>query len=168
VEKQKADNRTMGTLIAIPWSGSMELRTSDYKETGVAFLGVYHSGATPDAKTKDNARRITSLWNAAEELKISTEAVEEGAIQKAFKACDDADTAFATINICDNLSPQARQALKETSKGFTGESARDKSLLKELIGKALKEAWAAVQEALITLKPESAYAEAVKKRRTVL
>lgn len=55
------------------------------------------------------------------------------------KALDEADTAFAVINICDGLTPQARGALKE--------------------------AWRVVQEALAKAKPGSGYAEAVKKVR---
>ena len=134
--EKDTDKRTRGTLITIPWDGRMELRTSDNSEIGVAILGSTEHGAIPNGRTRDNARRIVSLWNAAEELKISTEAVKGGALQKAFKACDDADTAFAVINLCDDLTPQAR--------------------------KALKEAWASVQEALIALKPDSAYAQAVQ------
>ncbi len=135
-EESKKDKRTIGSLENIPWDGSMEIRASDNSEMGVAYLGNVGDGAIPTGKTRDNARRFVALWNAAEELNISTEAVKEGALQKAFKSCDTADTAFATINICDNLTPQAKQALKE--------------------------GWAAVQEALIALKPDSAYAEAVK------
>ena len=55
------------------------------------------------------------------------------------KALDEADTAFAVINICDDLTPQARGALKE--------------------------AWRVVQDALAKAKPGSAYAEAVKEVR---
>jgi len=56
------------------------------------------------------------------------------------KALDEADTAFAVINICDNLTPQARGALKE--------------------------AWRMVQDTLAKAKPGSAYVEAVKEVRT--
>lgn len=49
---------------------------------------------------------------------------------------DECDTAFAVINICDSLTPQAKTALKE--------------------------AWAKVQEMKIADKPKSTYAEAVR------
>lgn len=56
-----------------------------------------------------------------------------------FKAIDEADTAFAVVNICDDLTPQARSCLKK--------------------------AWPLVQNARLLLKPNRIYAEAVKEAR---
>lgn len=55
-------------------------------------------------------------------------------------AIDEADTAFAVINMCDDLTPQAKSALRE--------------------------AWAKVQAILVKLSPDGALAEAVKETPT--
>jgi hypothetical protein len=53
-----------------------------------------------------------------------------------FKTIDEADTAFAVMNICDDLTPQARSCLKK--------------------------AWPLIQDAKVLLKPNGIYAEAVR------
>ena len=55
-------------------------------------------------------------------------------------AINEADTAFAVINMCDDLTPQAKSALRE--------------------------AWAKVQAILVKLSPDGALAEAVKETPT--
>jgi hypothetical protein len=56
------------------------------------------------------------------------------------EAINEADTAFAVINMCDDLTPQAKSALRE--------------------------AWAKVQAILVKLSPDGALAEAVKETPT--
>lgn len=96
--KTKETARTTGELIGIGWDGVIEIRKKDNTEVGIASLGSHEDGAIPTAKTRENAGRFIALWNAAENLRISTEAVKNGALQKVVKACDEADTAFVVIN----------------------------------------------------------------------
>lgn len=58
------------------------------------------------------------------------------ASREMFTAIDEADTAFAVLNLCDDLTPQAKSALRS--------------------------AWAKVQAVLVALSPDGALAEAVK------
>jgi hypothetical protein len=58
-------------------------------------------------------------------------------------ACDEADTAFAVLNVCDGLTPQARRALRE--------------------------AWVLVHEAIGAWRgPDSVHARAARENRAVL
>lgn len=56
-----------------------------------------------------------------------------------YEALDEADTAFATIQICDGLSPQARAALGV--------------------------AWTKVQDAIAMARPDSNYAKVIREIR---
>lgn len=46
-----------------------------------------------DAEADNNTARIVALWNAAEELGLTTEAIEAGAIQAAFDSQAEIDVA---------------------------------------------------------------------------
>jgi hypothetical protein len=86
---------------------------------------------------------ISEAWDIFEEhLKdpLETYAIEQTEIDVPLplavgEALDQCDTAFAVLNICDGLMPQARSALRQ--------------------------GWAAVQKALVEDKPDSIYAQAV-------
>jgi hypothetical protein len=56
-----------------------------------------------------------------------------------FAAVDEADTAFAVLNLSDGINPQAR--------------------------KALGQAWRKIQDARVLMKPQGAYAEAIREIR---
>jgi len=46
-------------------------------------------GRRNDQEVEDNARRLAALWNAAEELGLTTEAIEKGVIQDSYHALAD-------------------------------------------------------------------------------
>lgn len=82
-----------------------------------------------------NAERLKELWNKC--TRLSTKALREGIVEDLLDAVDASDTAFAVIGInSEDLTPQALQSLKE--------------------------AWAAVQEVMVKLRPEGALASAIK------